>query len=257
VNKENILTELENFKRRLKNDVCSAYQRNYTFGMERFTTWKKKFGDFLDLELPQELSKFTNMLLPSPILSIPLGESDIQRFWRISGEKCESFIDSLIIDIQNDEYDFEPRIEPKAMATSSVVTEQSYEKGYAFIVMAINPDNHELADVLDSIKTVAKQCGIHAERVDEVQTNERITDRILESIKKAEFVIVDLTHSRPNVFYEAGYAQGLNKTPIYIAKDGTHLEFDLKDYPVIFFKNMRGLRGELEARLKAIQQEHV
>lgn len=145
----------------------------------------------------------------------------------------------------------------EVITSSTIVSERNYQEGYAFIVMAINPDNHELADVLDSIKTVAKQCGIDAERVDEIQTNERITDRILESIKKAEFVIVDLTHSRPNVFYEAGYAQGLNKTPIYIAKDGTHLEFDLKDYPVIFFKNMRGLKDDLEARLQAIQSKHA
>jgi len=79
--------------------------------------------------------------------------------------------------------------------------------------------------------------------VDELQSNERITDRILESIRKAEFVIVDLTYSRPNVFYEAGYAQGIGKTPVYIAKEGTQLEFDLKDYPVIFFKNMKQLNS--------------
>ena len=61
----------------------------------------------------------------------------------------------------------------------------------------------------------------------------------MESIRRAEYFIVDLTHSRANVYYEAGYAQGLGKTPIYVARQGTPLEFDLKDYPVIFFKNMK------------------
>ncbi|WP_205527616.1 hypothetical protein [Halomonas sp. JS92-SW72] len=111
-----------------------------------------------------------------------------------------------------------------------------------------------MEDVLDSIKEAANKCGIHAERVDEVQSNNRITDRILESIDKAQFVIVDLTHSRPNVFYEAGYAQGLGKIPIYIARDGTRLEFDLKDYPVIFFKNMRELKTGLEERLRSLAE---
>ncbi|HIP19479.1 MAG TPA: hypothetical protein EYG78_09125, partial [Sulfurovum sp.] len=92
----------------------------------------------------------------------------------------------------------------------------------------------------------ASRCGIEAERVDEVHSNERITDRMLESIRKAEFVIVDLTHSRPNVFYEAGYVHGIGKIPIYLAKEGTKLEFDLKDYPVIFFKNMKQLKDNLE-----------
>ncbi|MEH6395152.1 hypothetical protein [Pseudoalteromonas sp.] len=134
--------------------------------------------------------------------------------------------------------------------------EANIERNYAFIAMAINPENPELEDVLDAIKEGAGRCGIQAERVDEAQSNERITDRILESIEKAEFVIVDLTNSRPNVFYEAGYAQGIGKTPIYIAKDGTKLEFDLKDYPVIFFKNMKQLKDGLEIRLRAIAEQH-
>lgn len=126
------------------------------------------------------------------------------------------------------------------------------QKGYAFIIMPIVPDDAQLEDVLDAIKEAAKRCGIHAERVDEPQSNERITDRILESIRKAEYVIVDLTGSRPNVFYEAGYAQGIQKTPIYIARHGTALEFDLKDYPVIFFRGMKELMDSLEARLRAL-----
>lgn len=126
------------------------------------------------------------------------------------------------------------------------------ERNYAFVAMSIDPENAELEDILDAIKEGSSRCGVLAERVDEVQTNEKITDRILESINKAEYVIVDLTHSKPNVFYEAGYAQGIGKTPVYIAKHGTKLEFDLKDYPVIFFKNMKQLKDNLEQRLRAL-----
>jgi nucleoside 2-deoxyribosyltransferase len=130
------------------------------------------------------------------------------------------------------------------------------QKGYAFIAMPIDSGDPQLEDVLDAIKEAAQRCGIHAERVDEPQSNERITDRILESIRKAEYVIVDLTGSRPNVFYEAGYAQGLKKTPIYIARDGTKLEFDLKDYPIIFFRSMKELKDGLERRLRGLSESH-
>ena len=141
---------------------------------------------------------------------------------------------------------------PTTPLTKPVVIEDSTEKGYAFIAMPIDPSNPELEDVLDSIKEATKRCGINAERVDEPQSNERITDRILESIRKAEYVIVDLTGSRPNVFYEAGYAQGIGKIPIYIARQGTHLEFDLKDYPIIFFRSMKELKDRLESRLRGL-----
>ncbi len=126
------------------------------------------------------------------------------------------------------------------------------QKGYAFIAMPIVPGDSATEDVLDAIKEGANRCGIHAERVDEPHSNERITDRILESIRKAEYVIVDLTDARPNVFYEAGYAQALKKTPIYLAREGTKLEFDLKDYPVIFFKGMKDLKDKLERRIRGI-----
>jgi len=139
--------------------------------------------------------------------------------------------------------DIEENIQEKSMQAQVKV---DIKMNYAFIAMAISLENPEREDVLDSIKEAASRCGIEAERVDEVHSNERITDRILESIRKAEFVIVDLTHSRPNVFYEAGYAHGIGKIPIYLAKEGTKLEFDLKDYPVIFFKNMKQLKDNLE-----------
>lgn len=129
------------------------------------------------------------------------------------------------------------------------------EKNYAFIAMSMRPDDPRLDDVLDAIKESAGRCGIRAERIDEPESNERITDRILESIQKAEYVVADLSDARPNVFYEAGYAQGIGKTPIYVASHGTQLEFDLKDYPVIHFKNMKELKDRLEKRFRGLAEE--
>ncbi|KAA0207207.1 MAG: hypothetical protein EDM71_08005 [Proteobacteria bacterium] len=149
----------------------------------------------------------------------------------------------------------EPPREPKP--AKAIAAPDPMQKGYAFIAMPIDPSDTQLEDVLDAIKEAAKRCGVQAERIDEPHSNERITDRILESIRKAEYVIVDLTGSRPNVFYEAGYAQGLRKTPIYIAREGTRLEFDLKDYPVIFFKSMKELKDLLERRLRGLAESRA
>jgi hypothetical protein len=144
---------------------------------------------------------------------------------------------------------------PESVDEPIIQIEENVERGYVFIAMPIILDDRENEDVLDAIKESAKRCGLNAERVDEAQSNQRITDRILESIQKAEYVIVDLTNSRPNVFYEAGYAQGTKKTPIYIARKDTKLEFDLKDYPVIFFAGMKDLKDKLEKRLRALAKE--
>jgi len=132
------------------------------------------------------------------------------------------------------------------------LVQETPQAGYAFVAMSMNPEDKSLDDTLDAIKEIANDLGIHAERVDEQQENTPITDRILESIRRAEFVIVDLTDARPNVYYEAGYAQGLGKLPVYVAKSGSAVQFDLKNYPVIFWANYRELKAKLAERLKAV-----
>ena len=44
---------------------------------------------------------------------------------------------------------------------------------------------------MDAVKEATQRCGVRAERIDEPPSNDRITDRIIASIQKAEFVIVD------------------------------------------------------------------
>ena len=140
----------------------------------------------------------------------------------------------------------------EALGPGVIAEADHIQEGYVFIAMPMDPALKDLEDVHDAIRQVATDCGLHAERTDDVQQNERITDRILESIRKAQLIVVDLTHAKPNVFFEAGYAHGRGKTPIYIARFGTELEFDLKDYPVIFFNNMRELRVGLPKRFRAL-----
>jgi hypothetical protein len=137
-------------------------------------------------------------------------------------------------------------------STSSI---KDVQRGYAFIAMPMDEDDPQLVDVLEAIQESASSCKIEAERVDEVETNDRITDRILESIAKAEFVIVDLTKERPNVFFEAGFAHGLGKIPIYLARQGTPIHFDLKDYPIIKFRNMRELKEKLAKRFLGLSKQ--
>ena len=146
-----------------------------------------------------------------------------------------------------------PMPEPKG--APEPIIEAQIQPGYAFVAMPMDEDNHLLVDVLEAIKTAASDCGITAARIDDDQRSERITDRILESIRKAQFVIVDITHERPNVFWEAGYAHGIGKTPIYIARQGTGRQFDIQDYPIIYFRHMQELKEKLTQRLQGIAEQ--
>ncbi len=126
-------------------------------------------------------------------------------------------------------------------------------EGLVFIAMPMTSDDPQLEDIHEAIKGAASDAGLVAERVDDQISNEKITDRIVEAITEAEYVVADLSQAKPNVYWEAGYAHGLGKTPIYIAREGTNLEFDVKDYPVIFYENATRLRRELANRLQGLK----
>ncbi len=97
--------------------------------------------------------------------------------------------------------------------------------------MAINPDVPEIEDVFVAIKETCRAFGIKAQRADEIEHSDQITDRILDEIATCEHLIADLSYERPNVYYEVGYAQALKKKPILYRRQGTKLHFDLSVLP--------------------------
>ena len=125
-------------------------------------------------------------------------------------------------------------------------------KNHAFVMMSISQDDVELVDVLNSIKRATKKFDIECKRVDEIHHSGKITDLILEYINISKYLICDISRERPNVYYELGYAHGIGKEVILIAKQGSKMHFDIKDYNTIFYRNMTELEESLIARIDAI-----
>ena len=67
------------------------------------------------------------------------------------------------------------------------------------------------------VTPVLRQKNIMPIRVDRVDHNDDIDDKILESIKQCDFCIADLTYARPSVYYEAGLVHGTGKPVIFLA----------------------------------------
>lgn len=125
-------------------------------------------------------------------------------------------------------------------------------KSIAFVMMSISSEIPDLEDVLNSIKRACDAHAIEAVRVDQIEHSGRITDVILKHLRTSQVLICDITHERPNVYYELGYAHGFGKEVILVAARGTKLHFDIKDYNVIFYRNHTELEDKVASRLGAV-----
>jgi hypothetical protein len=67
----------------------------------------------------------------------------------------------------------------------------------AFIMMMVDPKNHELEDTRNAIKEEFARFSIRAVRSDEIEHSEEITRVVLERIRQSEFLIADLPTSVP------------------------------------------------------------
>lgn len=119
-------------------------------------------------------------------------------------------------------------------------------------VFTVMPFGTEYRDVFASYHDVCKDFNFEAVRTDQVETNERIVQRIIEGIRTSAFVIADVSDVKPNVFYELGFAQGFGKQVVVTAKKGTALPFDISDVPVIFWDGQENLKEQLSKRIGAI-----
>ena len=143
-------------------------------------------------------------------------------------------------------------LSPTDTVQSSAPGTSSYRPNTAFIMMAIDKSKPELEDIKNGIKEAFSVFGIQAITADEIEYDEAITDRILDKIETSEFLIADLTHERPNVYYEIGYAHARNKRVILFRKKDTKLHFDVAHRNCPEYENTTDLKKRLRTRLEAV-----
>lgn len=90
-------------------------------------------------------------------------------------------------------------------------------------------------------------------RIDTVEHNEKIDDRIVAEIRRSGLLVADFTGNRGGVYFEAGLAQGLNIPVIWTCRsdciDDVH--FDTRQYNHIVWEDSDQLRTRLTDRISA------
>lgn len=137
-----------------------------------------------------------------------------------------------------------------ATATLDVGTRPAAEPAQKKSVFVAMPFSEDFEDVYQfGIYGAVRRCGYICEKVDESIFAGNIVDRIMDGIRNAEFVIADLTLEKPNVYLEVGYAWGLNKPVMLVARDGQRLHFDLSHHKCIFYRTLGKLSESLEKNI--------
>lgn len=101
MDKQELINELLKFKKRLNDDVYQAYvNKGSEFGRERFNAWERAMYNFLEKYLPSYKKKLYSKLNSPFVIGF---QNPLKQFHHDEYEPSMSFIDSLILDIENDE----------------------------------------------------------------------------------------------------------------------------------------------------------
>ncbi len=122
------------------------------------------------------------------------------------------------------------------------------------------------------IEPAIREAGYEPMRIDRIPHSGKIDDRIIAEIRRARFMVCDLTSglvddrdavtgktevARGSVYYEAGFAQGLGKPVIWTCRkdflDHNRIHFDVRQYACIPWEEGKeeDLREALYERIRA------
>ena len=147
--------------------------------------------------------------------------------------------------------------------------ENPAESNQVFVAMWSGPKMKTIYK--DGIESVVRRLGFDPLNLNLEEMNGNITNRIIEEIRKSRFLIADFTGggcsrcgdcdhnvkcrykicARGNVYFEAGYADGLNREVICIVDEqqSDQVHFDLQQRKFIYYKDAADLNAKLETRI--------
>lgn len=125
----------------------------------------------------------------------------------------------------------------------------------AFVAMWF--DDSMSAAYTKGIEKAVEDAGYKPLRIDSVEHNGKIDDRIIAEIRRSRFVVVDFTSEkdkpRGGVYYEAGFAQGLGVDVIWTCREDMieHVHFDTRQFNHITWTDPKDLYTKLKTRIEA------
>ncbi|WP_232369164.1 nucleoside 2-deoxyribosyltransferase [Leptospira abararensis] len=118
-----------------------------------------------------------------------------------------------------------------------------------FVAMWFDPS---MDKAYNEIEKACKDNNFRAFKINSKEHNNEISGEILYEIRKSKFLIAEVTGQRPGVYFEAGYAMGLNIPVIFCVKKNEidEVHFDTRQYNHVVWESESELYEKLHNRIK-------
>ena len=99
-----------------------------------------------------------------------------------------------------------------------------------------------------------RDAGYDPLRIDRIEHAGKIDDEIIAQIRRSRFVVADFTGHRGGVYFEAGFALGLNLPVLWTCckADMDNLHFDVRQFNCIDWTEPSELATRLKNRIEAV-----
>jgi hypothetical protein len=78
---------------------------------------------------------------------------------------------------------------------------------------------------------------------------------VKDKISSSRLVIADLTGANPNVYLEIGFAWGIGKPTILLAKSNTELKFNVHGQKCLLYNSIKDLETKLGSEIRVLSGE--
>ena len=136
----------------------------------------------------------------------------------------------------------------KSKSDKEISSHKYIKRVTIFIAMSFREEEEpSLVDYFKAMERALKLTNLPMDiiRVDIVEGDYEISQKIMSEIDKSEIVIADLTLNSANVYYELGYARAKKCYIIQTARKDTVLEFDIQNWRTLFYRNATELEEKL------------
>ncbi len=120
------------------------------------------------------------------------------------------------------------------------------------LVFVLTPFNSQFYNEFMTIKEVCSSAGFNCIRGDEQEFKGDIFPEMLRYMVKARIIIANINGRNPNVLYELGVAQALDKSVILISKEPKDLPIDIQSQRFLIYSDSKTLKDSLKIELNKL-----